>query len=80
MNKIIILAVIGGIIGVAVVRLFLLNSIQIIGWNLFWNNLSHFSFNSFKFIFKSETFLKCFFGFIIGAGAGGALAVFLNKK
>jgi hypothetical protein len=79
-NLIIILAIIGVIIGVAVVRLFLLNSFQILGWNLFWKNLSHLNFDMFKLVFKSATFGKCLLGSIIGGGVGVIAGYILNKK
>ncbi|HOV13687.1 MAG TPA: hypothetical protein PK771_05340 [Spirochaetota bacterium] len=80
LNLLIILAIAGAIIGVAFVRMFLLNNFQIIGWNLFWKNLSHFNFDMFKLIFKSATFGKCFLGFLIGGGIGAGVGLFLNKK
>lgn len=66
----IILAVAGGVIGVAIVRYYFMNTFEIIGWNLFWNNLSHLNFDMFKLIFKSATFGKCLVGFLIGGAAG----------
>ena len=75
-NLIIVLALFGGVIGVAIVRFYFLNPLQIIGWNLFWQNLSHLNFDMFKLIFKSATFGKCLVGFLAG-GAVGALAGFM---
>lgn len=75
----ILLAIIGAVLGVAVVRFFFLNPIQIAGWNLFWQNLSRFNFDMFKLIFRSATFGKCLVGFLIG-GAAGALVGFMLKK
>jgi hypothetical protein len=74
-----ILALIGGILGVIVVRLFFLNPLQIMGWNIFWNNLSHLNFDLFKLIFKSATFGKCVFGFIAGCAAGGIVGVIAKR-
>jgi hypothetical protein len=74
------LAIIGGVVGVAVVRMFMLNYFQIVGWNLFWKNLSHFNFDMIKLVFKSATFGKCFLGFIIGAVAGGVLGAMVSKR
>jgi len=76
----VILAVAGGVIGVVVVRLFILTKFQIIGWNMFWKNLSHFNFDMFKLIFKSATFGKCLLGFLIGGGIGAGAGFFLGKK
>ncbi len=79
-NLIIILAIIGIIAGVAVVRLFFLNSFQIMGWNLFWENLSKFNFDMFRLISKSETFRKCFFGGLIGGGIGAVVGYIINRR
>lgn len=79
-NLIVILAIIGAIIGVAVVRLFFLNTFQIIGWNLFWKNLFHLNFDMFKLVFKSATFGKCVLGAIIGCGVGIAAGYIFKKK
>lgn len=79
-NLIIILVIIGAIVGVAVVKFFFLNSIQIIGWNLFWKSLSHLNFEMFKLIFKSETFKKCFIGALIGGGAGLITGFIINRR
>jgi hypothetical protein len=82
MNRgtVILLGIVGGIIGVAVVRIFFLNSIQIMGWNMFWKNLSSLNFDMFKLIFKSATFGKCLVGFLAGAGAGGLLGVMFSRR
>ncbi|MBN2546895.1 MAG: hypothetical protein JXB50_13930 [Spirochaetes bacterium] len=79
-NTVIILAIVGAVVGVIIVRLFFLNSIQVIGWNLFWKNLFRFNFDQFRLIFKSATFGKCLLGFLIGGGAGAAAGYFLNKR
>lgn len=78
-NLVIILAIVGGIIGVLIVRYFFLNQLQIIGWNLFWKNLSRLNFDMFKLVFKSATFGKCLLGFIIGAIAGGVIGKLASK-
>ncbi len=79
-NLIIFLTIIGAIVGVAVVRLFFLNSMQILGWNLFWENLSKFNFDMFRLISKSETFRKCFFGGLIGGGIGVITGYIINRR
>ncbi len=69
-TKMILLIIAGGVIGVAVVRIFFLNSIQIMGWKLFWNNLSGIQLDMIKNLFESATFGKCLLGFITGGIAG----------
>lgn len=78
-TRIISLILVGGIIGVAVVRMFFLNSFQIMGWKIFWNNLSKIQFDMLQNVFESATFGKCLLGFIIG-GILGALADKMLKK
>lgn len=80
---IIFLAIAGAIAGVIVVRFIFLNDTQIIGWNMFWKQLSKLDFDMFKFAFKSATFGKCVIGFIAGGLLGGGLGIFsnyINKK
>ncbi|MGD9995170.1 MAG: hypothetical protein AB7S69_17860 [Salinivirgaceae bacterium] len=71
-NKTLLFAIVGAIIGVAVVRMFFLNSIQIMGWKLFWNNLASLNFELFKSAFESATFGKSVLGFLIGGFFGMA--------
>ncbi|PKP09093.1 MAG: hypothetical protein CVU09_12965 [Bacteroidetes bacterium HGW-Bacteroidetes-4] len=75
-NKVLLLALLGAIIGVAVVRMFFLNSIQIMGWKLFWNNLASLNFDMFENVFESATFGKSVLGFLIG----GFLGILSSKK
>ena len=79
-STVFILIIIGGIIGVAVVRMFFLNPIQIIGWNLFWRNVSNLNFEMFKLIFKSATFGRCFLGFLIGAVAAVVVGAMSSRR
>lgn len=79
-NLMVILALAGGVVGVLIVRYYFLNPIQIIGWNLFWSNLSHFNFDLFKFIFKSATFGKCLVGFLVGGGIGALVGFMFSGK
>lgn len=71
-NKVMLFALVGALIGVAVVRMFFLNSIQIMGWKLFWNNLASLNFEMFKNAFESATFGKSVLGFLIGGFFGVA--------
>ena len=79
-GSIILLGLVGGIIGVAVVRFFFLNPVQIMGWDLFWKNVSNLNFEMFKLIFKSATFGKCFIGFLVGAFALIILGAFASRR
>ncbi|MGE4288594.1 MAG: hypothetical protein AB7E36_07895 [Salinivirgaceae bacterium] len=69
-NKVLIFALVGAVIGVAVVRMFFLNSLQIMGWKLFWNNLASLNFEMFKNAFESATFGNSVLGFLIGGFLG----------
>lgn len=80
MKSIIIFAVIGAVIGVAVVRMFFLNSLEIVGWNLFWEYFTHFRIDMFRLIFKSATFGKFVTGSLIGACAGAVAGHYVRKR
>jgi hypothetical protein len=69
-NKVLLFALLGAIIGVAVVRMFFLNNIQVMGWKLFWNNLASLNFDMFKNAFESATFGRSVLGFLIGGFLG----------
>ncbi len=79
-NTVLLLAIVGAVVGVIIVRMFFLNFIQVTGWNLFWKNLFRFNFDQFRLIFKSATFGKCFLGFLLGGAAGAAVGYFLSKR
>lgn len=76
----VILALIGGAVGVAIVRFYFLNTFEIIGWNLFWQNLSHLNFDMFRLIFKSAAFGKCLAGFLVGGAIGFVAGMAIGKK
>ncbi len=78
-NKNILFALVGAIIGVAVVRMFFLSSFEIMGWKMFWNNLSAFNFDMFKHVFESATFGKSVLGFLIGGAIGYILPRFMKN-
>jgi uncharacterized membrane protein len=71
----IILFVIGAVAGLLIVRGFFLDTIQIAGWNMFWNRLSEGDLMNPDVVFKSETFMKC----IVGMIAGGVLGALLGS-
>ncbi|MHC5038996.1 MAG: hypothetical protein ACYTHM_16935, partial [Planctomycetota bacterium] len=58
--------IIGGVAGVAAVRYFFLEGIQILGWKLFWEGLFRGDIMEPEFVLKSETFAKCVLGFLAG--------------
>ena len=74
----------GAIIGLLIVRYFMLDPIEEAGWELFW----HEAFNSrhglsgedLDIALKSDTFMKCSLGTIIGAIAGGVIYSLISKK
>ena len=61
---------VGGVFGVIVVRAFLLNEVEKIGFSLVMNNLSNLSGDDFSTVLNSSTFLKCCVGFLVGCAAG----------
>ena len=78
-TSMILLTIAGGIIGVAVVRIFFLNAFQVMGWKLFWNNLFNIHLSMIKHVFESATFGKCLLGFIIGGIIGAIVGkIFKN--
>ncbi len=60
----------GGIVGVAIVRYLILDPLEIIGWTIFWNALSEGRIMNLDSVFGSATFLKCAGGFIVGGFLG----------
>ena len=79
-----IMFLIGSIAGVLIMRAFFLDFIQIMGWELFWNDLSDSKIMDAEMIFKSKTFLKCFaggaVGGILGAILGNAIETQMDVK
>ena len=63
-------ALIGGILGVLVVRYFILEPIEVMGWNMFWSGISEGAQPNFKQVLKSDTFIKCAIGFAVGGFLG----------
>lgn len=74
-NLFVLLFIVGGIFGVLVVRGFLLDSLQEIGWRLFWGGLSNGEMMDIGMVFESATFAKCLVGFIIGGLAFGFVGI-----
>jgi hypothetical protein len=61
---------VGAILGVSVVRLFLLNGVEQFAWNIFWDLLPKGESFDIKAILESTTFWKCTIGALAGAVAG----------
>jgi len=70
----------GGIFGGVIVRLFFLDPIQIIGWNIFWKRLFEGRVLNLEYVYESATFLKCATGFLIGGIFSYALGKIVNLK
>ncbi|MFH2070552.1 MAG: hypothetical protein ABIJ11_05000 [Elusimicrobiota bacterium] len=56
----------GGILGVVVVRYFFLIPIEVLGWKIFWHFLIEGKIMNLDAVAKSSTFLKCLIGFLVG--------------
>jgi hypothetical protein len=61
---------IGGIVGVCAVRAFFLDSVEEVGWRMFWSSLGGRESIDMATVLQSTTFAKCTCGFLlVGAGA-----------
>ncbi len=74
------LFLLGGVIGVFLVRGIFLDQVEIIGWELFWRGLSSGRSMNWGNIFQSATFLKCAAGFLIVGIIGFSVAKRITKK
>lgn len=76
--------IIGAIVGVFLVRIFFLDQIETIAWELFWEEVFSGKFSGSKeemnTILSSNTFLKCSVGFVLGGFIGFILPRFLQKS
>ena len=75
---------VGAIAGLLIVRYFMLDPFEEIGWEIFWHEIFNgkggVSGEGLEVVLKSNTFMKCSIGTIIGAIAGGVINTLLNKK
>jgi len=73
---------IGGVIGIFIVKEFFLNPIQIAGWKMFWGSLPDAGFVDIKTALSSKTFLKSALGFTVGAviGGYGGISIYFKIK
>ena len=72
--------VVGSIVGVFIVRALFLDPVQIIGWDMFWNGISNGKMMNPEAVLKSETFLKCVGGFVVGGLLGVLVGSTVQKK
>lgn len=68
--------VIGGIVGVFIVRGFFFDTLEGIGWRLFWEGVKRGEGMNLETILNSATFAKTLAGFLIG----GMIATFIDHK
>jgi hypothetical protein len=71
--------IVGGIIGVAIVRAFFLDPIEQMAWSMFWQGVAHGDFMDSRTVLQSSTFLKCLTGFLL-AGAATGVGFYLKGK
>ena len=77
MNAKTLYAVIGAVIGLALVRAFWLDQIELIAWEIFWSEFGNSRNIKLSKVLQSQTFLKCTAGIVVGTVAG--LLVYNNK-
>jgi len=73
-------ALVGGILGVLLVRGLFLDPIEEIGWRMFWEGLFNGQTMDMGTVVQSATFLKCLAGFVLGGGAGVLLTFAVHRK
>jgi tetrahydromethanopterin S-methyltransferase subunit C len=71
--SLVIALLIGGMIGVLLVRLFFLDPLEKLGWSMFWSGLGNGRMMDLGIVLKSNTLAKCAGGFAI-AGIASAFA------
>lgn len=71
-----VLTLIGMAVGVGLVRMLILSPIEVAGWQMFWGALGEGGSPDLGMVLKSDTFLKC----LGGAVVGGGLMIFLTRK
>lgn len=70
--------VVGAVLGLVLVRIFMLDTIEEIGWRLFWEALfkGNISTNGMERVFESATFAKS----VAGMAAGGIIGYLVSTK
>jgi hypothetical protein len=73
----IIFVVVGAVVGLLFVRAFMLDTIEEIGWRMFWDALfkGNFSTRGLRIAIESSTFTKS----VIGMAAGGVLGLLASS-
>ena len=76
-----ILFLVGGVMGVLIVRSCFLNPIEIMGWHIFWSGLQkgEMLFSA-EMVIQSATFGKCVVGFLSGGFSLPALARLMQRS
>ncbi|ROZ64572.1 hypothetical protein [Ramlibacter sp. WS9] len=64
-------SLLGFVLGVVVVRAFMLDNVEELGWRIFWSEVQGGRAGELGNVASSATFLKCFVGGIVGAALGG---------
>lgn len=74
----VIFVVVGAMVGLLLVRVFMLDTIEEIGWRMFWDALfkGNISTRGIRMVFESATFTKS----VIGMAAGGFLGFLATTK
>ena len=70
----------GGIIGVCLIRAFFLDPIEQMGWTMFWEGLGHGELMNLGAVVQSATFLKCIAGFLLVGAVAGSVTYFKWKN
>jgi hypothetical protein len=71
--------VVGGLVGVFLIRALFLDPFEEIGWRIFWQGLGRGADMNWGMVLQSATFLKCLTGFaLVGATAG--VSVYFQQK
>lgn len=73
-----IFVIIGAVVGLALVRAFMLDTLEQIGWRIFWDAVfnGHFGTGWIERVIKSSTFTKS----VIGMAAGGLVGFIVSTQ
>lgn len=68
----VIFVVVGAVVGLLLVRVFMLDTIEEIGWRMFWDALfkGNISTKGIRMVFESATFTKSAIGMVVGGILG----------
>ena len=65
-----IIVLLSGCVGVLLVRYFMLEPLELLGWKMFWGAIGQGNVMNLDMVFNSSTFWKCVAGFVILGVAG----------